>query len=254
MSSPFDDYANATLRFPVATDVLDIDPKTGNVSAQTAIVTVAAMLKEKKNSAQSEELPGIDRASIRLEGRAIEPLAMPSIIAPYTSAEAVWQGHKGEFVLFPGGQSPYGTAEILGDKISGLFRISDFVVDGDPYVPPTPTPTPTPIPSDGNSIKIAFSFGDASPKPIAQIAAGRTVFTAQVVIQTPFNGVGAALSVGDAGIGDRLLRSNQTDPTFAAEYETNPAHTYSSDTQILLAITPGAGCTSGTGFVLLEIG
>lgn len=119
---------------------------------------------------------------------------------------------------------------------------------------PISNPTTNNSANPGQSlISIPFSYGDASPKPISTIAAGKTIFTATIVIQTPFNGTGAALTLGDGGMGDRLMGVNQNDPTYAAEYETNPGYTYSAETQILLTIAPGAGCTQGNGYVLLEV-
>jgi hypothetical protein len=102
-------------------------------------------------------------------------------------------------------------------------------------------------------VRVPFSYGDASPKPIAVLPANSTVFTATIVLQVPFNGVGAALTLGDAGVGDRLIAANQNDPAQEAEFEVNPGFTYSTATQILLTINPGAGATSGAGYVLLEV-
>lgn len=104
-----------------------------------------------------------------------------------------------------------------------------------------------------NTAVVPFSYGDATPKPIAAIAAGRSVLTAVVVILVPFNGEGAALQLGDSAQLDRLMNSSQVEPTYAAEYESNPAHTYSTATEVLLTISPGDGCIQGTGYVLLEV-
>ena len=100
---------------------------------------------------------------------------------------------------------------------------------------------------------ISFSFGDASPSTIKALPAGATVLRAHIVIQTPFNGVGASLKLGDALIRDRLIATSQVDPYFAADFETNPCVAYTVATQILLTIVPGAGCTQGSGYILLEV-
>lgn len=101
--------------------------------------------------------------------------------------------------------------------------------------------------------RLPFSFGDASPKPIAVINAGQTVFTVQIVLQVPFNGIGSALCLGDAQLSDRLIRADQNDPYTIAEYETNPGYTYLTDTPIALTITAGEGCTQGSGYLLFEV-
>lgn len=103
------------------------------------------------------------------------------------------------------------------------------------------------------TITTPFSFGDASPKPIAILSPDQTVFTAAIVIQEAFDGVGASLALGDTGLPDRLIQASQIDPSIVAEHETNPGYAYSTATQILLTITPGEGCTQGSGYVLLEV-
>lgn len=107
--------------------------------------------------------------------------------------------------------------------------------------------------SSAGGVKIPFAFGDATPKPVYLAQAGQTIFTATIVLQVPFNGIGAALQLGDGGMGDRLMHSDQNDPSYAAEYEANPGYTYAAETEILLAITPGEGCTQGSGYILLEV-
>lgn len=112
-----------------------------------------------------------------------------------------------------------------------------------------------PSSSGGGSgaIKIPFSYGDATPKFIHAVSPGETIFTAQIIIQVPFNGVDSALQLGDAEMSDRLIRADQNDPSEVAEWETNPGYTYTLASQIVLSITPGEGCTQGSGFILLEV-
>jgi hypothetical protein len=107
--------------------------------------------------------------------------------------------------------------------------------------------------AQSGAVKVPFSYGDATPKAIAVLPAGSTVFTAAIVITVPFDGMGAALALGDADVGDRLMTVAQNDPTSEAEYETNPGVSYPTDTQILLTINSGAGTTAGAGYVLLEV-
>lgn len=114
-------------------------------------------------------------------------------------------------------------------------------------------PAGPPGQSSGAVAKIAFAYGDASPNPVIELAAGTTVFAVLIAIQTPFNGVGASLQLGDAAQSDRLLAASQCDPSQRAEYESSPGYTYTSPTEILLTINPGAGCTQGAGYLFLEV-
>lgn len=112
--------------------------------------------------------------------------------------------------------------------------------------------TPASSGSDG-AIRVPFNWGDATPKTIITLPANTTVFTAQIVIQTPFNGTGATLRLGDSGNLSRLIATAQNDPTSALTFTSAPAYTYTSSTSILLSITPGSSASAGSGFVLLTI-
>jgi len=103
----------------------------------------------------------------------------------------------------------------------------------------------------GGIIKINFAYGDASPA-IVYTANNQIIAGVTIGILTPFNGTGSSLKVGDATISDRLMKTTENDPYTAAEYESSPLWVYNSSTQILLTITPGGGCTTGSGFVLIE--
>lgn len=105
--------------------------------------------------------------------------------------------------------------------------------------------------TDGASVKVAFAYGDATPKLIHITAANEVIFSASIVILEPFNGVGAALQLGDVGDLSRLIA--QVDPLQVATFTFTPGFTYTEVTQLLLSITPGAGATQGKGFVLLKI-
>ena len=108
-------------------------------------------------------------------------------------------------------------------------------------------------PGGGAAIEHAFAFGDATPAAVVTAAANKLIYGVTVHIIEPFDGVGAALTVGDAAQPDRLLAANQNDPTSVAAYAATPEHTYLSATPILLSITPGAGATQGKGLLTIEL-
>jgi hypothetical protein len=138
--SPFATFANATLRFQIVSGNLAIDPKTGNQQPGTAVLQVEALLQQKRDPNRTIR-PGVDSSAVWLEGYAIEPMLLPNVVTPDSRAAAVWDSKQGEFFLELTGRSPYGVAPITGDKIRGYFQISQFIVQGDPWMP-TPTSTP----------------------------------------------------------------------------------------------------------------
>lgn len=249
--SPFARFANSVLRFVVPGVGPLVPDINGNLRPAPGLLTVSAMLDMAEDKGQSglrelreADLPGVDETSIYLEGYAVEPMVLPGVVGYKSIAsEANWDGRAGRFILGMVTNSPYGDTKVTGQEIKGYFMASSFPASGTPYSPPIP---------DSGVILIPFAYGDATPRSIATVDAGVVVTTVQIIIVTPFNGVGAALQLGDAGQADRLMSSSEVDPTFAAEYEANPNYTYSSSTPILLTITPGAGATTGAGFVLVE--
>lgn len=110
-----------------------------------------------------------------------------------------------------------------------------------------------PGPAGGAAIEVAFSYGDATPVSAATALAGKLVYGVQIHIRVPFNGTGAALTVGDAGDTARLMAAVDNDPTAVGSYTTTPAYAYGSDTGLTLSITPGAGASQGAGVLVLYI-
>lgn len=105
-------------------------------------------------------------------------------------------------------------------------------------------------PGAANYPPIPFSFGDATPKLIAH-AAGYLV-AVSIVVQTPFNGAGAALQLQTLA-GVPLLPASEVFPAEAGRYEANPGLFLAAPTGIQLVITPGSGASAGAGFVHMEI-
>jgi hypothetical protein len=103
----------------------------------------------------------------------------------------------------------------------------------------------------GQGIKIAFSFGDASPTTILTAQAGQRIKTVAIALGIAFNGTAPQLSIGDAASPGRLFPSAAIDPKDAAEWEYNPNHLFTVATPILLTITPD-GSTQGSGFIYIQ--
>lgn len=99
---------------------------------------------------------------------------------------------------------------------------------------------------------VGFAFGDASPAPIFTAPAGCADILARVVIDTPFDGVGAALKLGTSGSPELLIPAATNDPTTAAAYEAAPDVALSSGEAIVLTIVPGTGATQGAGRVIFD--
>ena len=143
--SPFAAYANTILRFEVPSGELTTVPGNGNIKpAGTAVVQVTAMLLQARPPADTTR-PGVDSTAVYLEGFAVEPMAVPSIVTPQSPCAATWNGRRGKFLLELTGRSPFGYEDSTGDEIKGWFQVLSFAVEGDLYVPPPPPPPPTPI-------------------------------------------------------------------------------------------------------------
>lgn len=150
MASPFASFANATLSFQVASGALTPDAK-GNLRPGTAIVTVEALLQQKRDP-NEEMLPGVDKTAVWVEGYITrianqDDLVLPTVITPDSPCSAVWQGRQGRFHMQFNARNPYLAALSIDlvERLKGYFQIGNFVVSGDPW-----TPTPPPADSTGD--------------------------------------------------------------------------------------------------------
>lgn len=100
------------------------------------------------------------------------------------------------------------------------------------------------------SFEWPFNWGDASPRGLFTLAAGKHVYEVKLVITTPFNGTAASVSVGDLGNLDRLLDEQESDVRMAETFEVAPAYAYNADTVLQLRITP-SDSTQGSGIVII---
>lgn len=99
---------------------------------------------------------------------------------------------------------------------------------------------------------VAFAFGDASPVPVFTPAANCTDILVRLVIDTPFDGAGAALKLGTPSQPEALMAAAHNDPTSAGGYEVAPDAALAAGTPIVLTIIPGAGATQGAGRAIFD--
>lgn len=121
-----------------------------------------------------------------------------------------------------------------------------LIVEAAEQGPPGP-----PGANGSGGIEFPFAWGDASPRQIVIAVAGKLIYGVQIHIATAFDGVGASLTVGDAGQTDRLMSVYKSDPNTAGTYTASPAHRYGVATPILLTINPGAGASAGAGLLTI---
>jgi len=100
---------------------------------------------------------------------------------------------------------------------------------------------------------VAFAYGDASPRTILSVPAGSRAVALVVFIDTPFDGSGAALHIGDADDPERLMAADQISLSIPGSYGAMPGVVFSGATDIRLTITPGDGASQGSGTVVLTL-
>lgn len=105
---------------------------------------------------------------------------------------------------------------------------------------------------EGVDKDIYFSYSDVSSRLIYTTGFNEIILTLTVVILTPFNGVGASISIGDSAVNNRLANNTQIYLSEVGEYSINPTYKYSSATPINLYLTQGTGATQGNGYIIIE--
>ena len=97
-----------------------------------------------------------------------------------------------------------------------------------------------------------FAWGDATPAILLAVAAGVPIYRISLVILEPFDGNGAALSIGVTGDADLFMAANECDPKTAGVYSVTPGYKFATAGTIRLFITPGAGASKGNGIVTID--
>lgn len=133
---------------------------------------------------------------------------------------------------------------VLSTTVSEVVIVSS--AEQGPEGPPGPQGPPGAV---GGSFDINFNFGDASPALIG--ALNGVVISASIVIQTSFNGVSPALSIGTLSQPSLIMSSGGVFPEEVGRYESNPG--VAVNDSLYLYITPGLGASQGSGVVYLEV-
>lgn len=107
-------------------------------------------------------------------------------------------------------------------------------------------------PSGAAAAPVNFSFGDASPAVISSGQPAQIILQINVNVITPFNGVGASVSVGTVASPSLFVASSQLDLSTATEFEITVGLPLAANTNIIATITPGQGATAGAGWILIE--
>lgn len=118
-------------------------------------------------------------------------------------------------------------------------------LQGSPIDPPTP-------PESGNILSYPFAFGDASPRVITTLT-DKYLISTSIDIEVVFNGINSQLRLGeDINLG-RFIDTFQNNPYEATTFRTYPGIMLTGVHEIILSTVPGSGCTTGSGFILLEV-
>ena len=98
--------------------------------------------------------------------------------------------------------------------------------------------------------KLNFSFGDVTTQSIYQAIAGQRITKVELGFDVAFNAA-SSLSVDDGTNTQRLMDTGQNYPLRGGIYGSTPFYKYVANTNILLTINAGVGCTQGSGAVII---
>ena len=101
--------------------------------------------------------------------------------------------------------------------------------------------------------RYTFAFGDSSPRLLFDVERNLEVSSACIEITTPFNGTGAALSIGDSDDDEGVFPSYAVNPAEVGIYESATKYRIDEDDQVIMTITPGAGASQGAGIATISL-
>lgn len=99
---------------------------------------------------------------------------------------------------------------------------------------------------------IHFDYGDATPATLYTPETEQVIVSVSLNVLTPFNGVGAKVSIGTQEHPELLMAQDENDLSTASSWEASPAEQIAPGTPIKAFITPGGGATQGRCRVLIE--
>lgn len=107
--------------------------------------------------------------------------------------------------------------------------------------------------TDGTIIPpINFTYGDVSTRVVYTVTEDVVVSSVELVIDVPFNGEPSTIMIRTGG-GVVLMDTTQNSPNIAATFDVSPQVRIAAGTTIEIIKSTGAGCTTGSGFLLLLI-
>jgi hypothetical protein len=98
-------------------------------------------------------------------------------------------------------------------------------------------------------IKLPFSYGDLAVSPIGSVPAGSIIKEVCIILLNSFDAI-STLSVGTSTNPTELLDTTDVTTIATGTYTTEPAHKYTTNTDLVLTITAGAS-TQGNGIVII---
>jgi hypothetical protein len=102
---------------------------------------------------------------------------------------------------------------------------------------------------DAAVVPFTFTSGVVA---LALIVPGQTLYRADILIETPFDGPLAKIQVGTAAIPGLVLGPNDSIPSMAAQYESLAMIVFPAVDNLILTVTSG-GSTQGSGRLLYEL-
>lgn len=103
-----------------------------------------------------------------------------------------------------------------------------------------------------NSQIVHFSYQSPSQMTLQALLVGQIVEYASVVIDTPFDDLGASIEIGIAANLGAVLSRNDIVTSIAGQYETDGLMTISVPELLILTIDPGQS-TQGSGYLLYRV-
>ena len=98
-----------------------------------------------------------------------------------------------------------------------------------------------------------FNYGDANPKNLINLPAGKNILRCEVVIEDAFNGNNPRLSVGTNANNEAIVVSSKILPSETGFYSFVSSFNQLTETSVLLFIFPNEGATEGSGIISLLI-
>lgn len=140
----------------------------------------------------------------------------------------------------------------LGHTLEAVLTVTNAMSRETYEMAPSPASVPDTAEDDVGGIAVTVNYNSTSPVAVLSLPAGQSLNGIQMHVQTPFDGVGAQITVGIGGDQSRYMAAADSDLTIDDSVWEKDIEDEGPQT-VNVYVTPGSGATQGSVRIQISV-